>query len=597
MKKRTSKLIMLLLGLSLLAGCFKTPSSEKPPVSSEQPPVTSVTTEEPPVSSEEPSEPPVSSEEPLSSEVEPGEPIKLGDAAAALADPNEMYLQVGEKVNLTYARIVDNVPRIQFTVEDGVAYDALKLFVKFPGEVGKRYKVNAAFTAAATFTGTINGERFDFIRGENNLEFYYDELENEVSIAFVFGFNEEGLGLKANNITFGEVSISERVYDDPETTLAVDGDISDWSNLKAFENTVGVHSNTAEVKHKSVDFYASLTSTGLYLAAEAYHDILIEESEHWWQSTNFEIFIKGNNQYWVSARKVDGAFTKRDNVTEAAMVTTPLTGEGVANFRTVAEMFIANANLPEAAVVGGEIRVGFAWKTDGDLLDNGEAAGGGLDCYWVPKGTWTDNADQTFVTINGIFKQTQLTFEPTTMTIDGDLTDWEEKAAYTTNKIYIEGSDATNHKNVTFMAFLNDEGLFLAALAHHDVLINNEEMWHFNTNFEFFLNGGNQYYVTAAGQVSYGKGIIVTQAYKGEPYAEYESVAEFFIPRWALPEGDMHRVGFAWKTNGDTATGLGGSGGGPDAWWFEAGHFPNNADEQYYVTAEGLFRTDPTPAP
>ncbi|MGI6078688.1 MAG: hypothetical protein ACOYCB_11145, partial [Fastidiosipilaceae bacterium] len=64
MKKRTSKLIMLLLGLSLLAGCFKTPSSEKPPVSSEQPPVTSVTTEEPPVSSEEPSEPPVSSEEP-----------------------------------------------------------------------------------------------------------------------------------------------------------------------------------------------------------------------------------------------------------------------------------------------------------------------------------------------------------------------------------------------------------------------------------------------------------------------------------------------------------------------------------------------------
>ena len=262
-----------------------------------------MTTEEPPVSSEEPSEPQVSSEEPLSSEVEPGEPIKLGDAAAALADPNEMYLQVGEKVNLTYARIVDNVPRIQFTVEDGVAYDALKLFVKFPGEVGKRYKVNAAFTAAAAFTGTINGERFDFIRGENNLEFYYDELENEVSIAFVFGFNEEGLGLKANNITFGEVSISERVYDDPETTLAVDGDISDWSNLKAFENTVGVHSNTA-VKHKSVDFYASLTSTGLYLAAEAYHDILIEESEHWWQSTNFEIFIKGDNQYWVSARKL-----------------------------------------------------------------------------------------------------------------------------------------------------------------------------------------------------------------------------------------------------------------------------------------------------
>ncbi len=182
------------------------------------------------------------------------------------------------------------------------------------------------------------------------------------------------------------------------------------------------------------------------------------------------------------------------------------------------------------------------------------------------------------------------------MTIDGDLGDWADKAAYTTNKIYIEGSDATSHKNVTFMAFLNDEGLFLAALAHHDILINNEGTWHFNTNFEFFLNGGNQYYVTAAGQVSFGKAIIASREYT-EGTAEYESIAEFFIPRWALPEGDMHRVGFAWKTNGDTATGLGGSGGGPDAWWFEAGHWPNNIDEQYYVNADGLFRADPTPAP
>jgi len=140
---------MLLLGLFLVAGCFQKPSET--PASSETPSVSTPATEEPPasseeqpVTSEEPSEPPASSEAPPSSEpVEPGDPIKLGDAAAALADPGEMYLLVGEKVNLTYARIVDGVPRIQFTVEEGVAFDALQLFVKLPGEVGKRYKVNA----------------------------------------------------------------------------------------------------------------------------------------------------------------------------------------------------------------------------------------------------------------------------------------------------------------------------------------------------------------------------------------------------------------------------------------------------------------------
>ena len=67
MKKR--KLLIPLIGLALLlAGCGQTSSYEKP-VSSETPPVTSVTTEEPPVSSETPvtessEEPPVTSDQP-----------------------------------------------------------------------------------------------------------------------------------------------------------------------------------------------------------------------------------------------------------------------------------------------------------------------------------------------------------------------------------------------------------------------------------------------------------------------------------------------------------------------------------------------------
>ncbi len=589
MRKRTSKLLMLLLGLVMTTGCFQT--SSQAPGSSEKPPGTSVTTEQPPSS-----ETPPSSEQPPSSSevVEPGEPIARGTVADALANPGTLYLSVGDKVNVTYARIVDDVARVQFTVEEGVAYDALKLLFKSPAPAG-RYKVSVVVEAAASFSGLINGERYDFIRGETDLEMYYDEVEGALSLEFVFAIDEEGLGLKANNVSFKDMNIEERLYGDPETALAVDGSLDDWLDLRAYENTVGVHSNTPEVKHKSVDFYASLTSTGLYLAADAYHDLYIDDADTWWKCTNFEIFIKGGNQYWVSARKVDEQITKHSKVDQAAMVTIPLEGgEGVANYHTIAEMFIANANLPTGAILGGEIRVGFAWKTDGDLLDNGEANGGGMDCYWVPKGTWTNNADQTFVNINGIFRSTQLVFEPTTMTIDGDLSDWEDKAAYTTNKIYIEGSDATSHKNVTFMAFLNEEGLFVAALAHHDVLINDNETWHHNTNFEFFLNGGNQFYVTAAGHVSYGTGVIVSDLYgQGDAAAEYESIAEMFVPAFAFAEGDMQRIGFAWKTNGDTCTGLGGSGGAPDAWWFEPGHFPNNINEQYYVTAEGVFRSAP----
>lgn len=78
MKKR--KFLIPLVGLALLlGGCFGQPSEEKP-VSSETPPVTSVTTEEPPVSSETPvteesEEPPVTSEQPSEPPASSEEPV------------------------------------------------------------------------------------------------------------------------------------------------------------------------------------------------------------------------------------------------------------------------------------------------------------------------------------------------------------------------------------------------------------------------------------------------------------------------------------------------------------------------------------------
>ncbi len=293
--------------------------------------------------------------------------------------------------------------------------------------------------------------------------------------------------------------------------------------------------------------------------------------------------------------------TKSDNVTETAWTTIAVEVEGKAKFHSIVEVFVSLEDLPDAAIFAGEIRVGFAWKTIGDPNMGGEAAGGGLDDYWVPAGTWTNNASQTFVNKNGIFKETQRSFEPETLTIDGDISDWTTEDVLT-NKVFLEGDMETAHKNVAFYAFHNVEGLFLAAVAEHDVYIDNEEVWHMNTNFECFLNGGNQNFVAANGAVSFGAGKFVSSELGGEGKAAYRTVAEAFLPRAVydsrtaeeFAEAETYlRVGFAWKTNGDVATGLGGNGGGPDAWWFEPGHFPNNESEQYYVTEYGIFRTNP----
>lgn len=73
-------------------------------------------------------------------------------------------------------------------------------------------------------------------------------------------------------------------------------------------------------------------------------------------------------------------------------------------------------------------------------------------------------------------------------------------------------------------------------------------------------------------------------------------MAEVFIPYDAVTYENpgttnlMTKVGFAWKTDDYLATGLGGNGGGSDAWWFGAGHFPNNYEDQYFVLDVVLLR-------
>ena len=580
MKKKTSKLLILLASMALMVGCG---SSE--PASSEVPssvaPSTSVITS----SSEIPSSevPSSSSQTPSSSEVIPGKDLALGTESDAVRLPgNFFYSRNAETVTVVKAREVDDVITLQYTAAVSAAYDHLKLFFEHPDNVtGWRYQVTFVLNAGLAFTGLVNGQRISFARGNNDVSVYNDEAPG-ASLVVIFA--AEDTALIANTVSISGLTFERKVYDAP-TALVADGDYSDWLNTRAFvENPLSLVGVNPDTEHKSVHFYAALVPTGLYVLAITYHDVYINDANDWWMNTNFEWFVN-TRQYYISANPA----RQSTRVTARAMVTTAYE-DGVANYKTITEGFVPTAQFPANAVIAGQIRVGFAWKTPGDRITGGEAAGGGYDEYWVPAGTWVNNADQTYVTVNGIFRRDQVNIQPTLLTIDGNLSDWASYAAYTTNKVTVVGTLDSSHKSVSFYAMLTDEGLYMAALARHDVFINDQATWHMNTNFEVFV-GSTQYYITAANQKSAGTGIISNSLYSGT--AVYESVAELFIPTPYLPTGLTVRVGFAWKTNGDTMTGAGGSGGAADAWWFAPGHTPNNTAQQYYVNANGIFETSP----
>ena len=572
MKHITSKLLVAMLGVTFLAGCTSsiTPSSSSLTPTSTTTSTTSTTTSTTSTTS-------VTSSEDLKT------PLSRGFDAEAVANPGHVYYgndQATVTIVAAYFEDGDDESIIEFTVGTGAEADDMKIFYENPTAVaGTRYTAEFSLKAGVAFQGTVNGEVFNFIRGENNVVSHFEETAN-ASITIVLATLESPL--VSNTITIGTITFTEKVYTATED-IVIDGDLEDWETIRAYEHPLNLTGVTTDTDHKSVTFYAALGDDGLYLLAHVFHDVLINDhTPEWWLNTNFEFFVKGDHQYWVSANPT----IVNENLT-GIIVSSEYSGE--ANYESIAEVFVPNANLPEGAIVAGQIRVGYAWKTVGDQITGGEAAGGGYDEYWVPAGTWVNNADQTFVTAEGIFLEDQVNIEPTVLTIDGNLSDWAAMAAYTTNFAALVGTDATSHKDVTFYAAVLADGLYMAAIAHHDVSITDAGNWWENTNFEVFVNGGTQYYVSANGAVATGSGIIVTTAYEGT--ANFVSVAEIFIPAPYLPIADYQRVGFAWKTPGDDITGGAANEGLADSYWVIPMHWPNNAAEQYYVNADGIFAT------
>ena len=183
--------------------------------------------------------------------------------------------------------------------------------------------------------------------------------------------------------------------------ITVDGNLSDWSGL-ATVSVVG----SGDWEGKKVTIYAALGETGLYLAADAYHATFETTKNNWWENTNFEFFINrdGNNsnQCWISAKGMSDTNTEptKSHVKMVAKMITEKSGD---LNHTVVEVFMAYSDFDFLTVTDNNLRVGVAWKTPGDINNNGEAAGGGNDEYWVPKGTWPANNDKAVVTANGIY--------------------------------------------------------------------------------------------------------------------------------------------------------------------------------------------------
>ena len=168
--------------------------------------------------------------------------------------------------------------------------------------------------------------------------------------------------------------------------------------------------------------------------------------------------------------------------------------------------------------------------------------------------------------------------------IDGEL-DWTNGMTPQS----VVGTEEYAGKSVEFYGLLTEKGLYLGAVATHSVFTNNAGNWWENTNFEVFVNGGNQFYYSAmnGGTTNYGV-ISAMVSEKAEGSNFYTTTVEMFIPREFIAHHiseDSIRVGFAWKTISDVCNN--GNDGITD-YWLVPGHPANNYDRQFTVNSTGI---------
>ena len=172
------------------------------------------------------------------------------------------------------------------------------------------------------------------------------------------------------------------------------------------------------------------------------------------------------------------------------------------------------------------------------------------------------------------------------ITVDGDLSDWNANILATGRTM--TGIGNTSNKNVTFYAYMADEGLYVAAMANHSSYVDSAAKWYDNTNLEFYLNGESvRLWLTANPACSheYVQDAFQTQ-FNGDVYT---TVAEGFIAMEDLPENALSgelNIGFAWKTPGDNIKYYNMTSGYD--WWYLTRRHASKLVEQYFVNASGI---------
>lgn len=177
--------------------------------------------------------------------------------------------------------------------------------------------------------------------------------------------------------------------------FTVDGDLAEWEGLHTM-----VLEGEASTVGKKATFYGAMTTTGLYLACDAYHDVYKSGDGTWWANSNFEIFIESNSEQLFAYADGIGADcltgvggSATGKITSAVMKTTELSDDAT-KYHTVTEVFISNEDLPEDCVWLNTVSVGVAWKTVSDLIIGGQYHfnADGSDEYWAVRGEDADGA-------------------------------------------------------------------------------------------------------------------------------------------------------------------------------------------------------------
>ena len=389
--------------------------------------------------------------------------------------------------------------------------------------------------------------------------------------------------------------------------ITLDGSLDDWTGIKS----VGAQGQTEADSYKSVTFYGYLTDSGLYLAADAYHDVYTYGQGQWHQNTNFELFVgSSSTQLYAYATGANTFGVSRTGM-EVAVTSVSLSGADEANYHTIVELFILTSILNDVGYTeaDGYVRVGVAWKTNNDTMTGGGAgAYNAGDTWWTPYGAYPNNEYRCYATAEGIYTPLEynnpdmqfgadtVTAETPVITVDGELTEWTD-----VKPLSVTGTDTYEGKSATWYAVLTKAGLYLAVDAHYGTHTYGQNDWWLNSNFEFFVgewSGGTprQCYIYATGATTWAAShtyLTFTAKTTGDAENGYHTVIEAFIPMENLADYDLTiqdgavRVGVAWKTAGDEINNTN-DGDGTSEYWVPQGCRPNNA-EMCYVTSAGIY--------